>query len=167
MTPSIDEEASARAVTEEEQTALEIPKKAYVPVEASENPRRWRSGLRARASNLAPMFRPIITHHHIKEDYKRGMTPSDFKNQFLRYMDTHVFSFDDGLKDGYTEAFPLLKRLGKVGYFFPIGETLVGVVNHMHKGHVLIDRFEEQLIELWNDFSDQKFTPNFTNIGKY
>jgi len=113
------------------------------------------------------MFRPIIVYHHIKDDYKRGMTPKAFKKQFLLTLATHVHSFDDGLKEGYTEAFPLLKRRGRVGYFFPIGETLDGVVNHVHKGHVLLDRFEEQLIEYWNDASDMKFTPDFTNVGKY
>lgn len=113
------------------------------------------------------MYKPTITHHHIKKDYKRGMTPEKFYEQFLLTLDTHVHSFDDGLAEGYTVAFPLLKSCKRVGYFFPIGETLVGRVNHVHKGHVLLDHLEEELIDLWNKVSDQQFTEEFTNIGKY
>jgi len=107
-------------------------------------------------------------HHHIKEGYKRGMKPSEFRRQFLDLKGTHVFSFDDGLKEHYTIAFPLLREHGVVGYFFPIAETLAGKFSHVHKGHILLDRYEEELITMWNRHSEAKFVPkNEPDKGKY
>lgn len=107
-------------------------------------------------------------YHHIKEGYKRGMKPSEFRRQFLNLKDTHVFSFDDGLKEHYTVAFPLLRKYGATGYFFPIAETLTGEFSHVHKGHILLDKYEEELITMWNHHSKVKFAPpNELGKGKY
>lgn len=112
--------------------------------------------------------RPVVVYHHIKDGYKRGMTPEQFERQFLAIKDTHVLSFDDGLKEGYTVAFPLLRKHGKAGYFSVIGETLEGQVNHIHKGHILLDRFEEKLIDLWNAHSPHvRFDGVLGDRGKY
>jgi len=97
--------------------------------------------------------RKALMYHHIKEhvNYRRGISPADFERQLIRLKDTHVFTFDDGLKEHYSVVFPLLRKNNVTGYFFPIAETLVGIFNHVHMGHILIDAFEEDLIAMWNE----------------
>lgn len=112
-------------------------------------------------------FKPVVIYHHIKKDYKRGMNPKEFRQQFLRIKDTHTLSFDDGLKEHYTIVFPLLKKHNIVGYFFPIAETLEGKFNHVHKRHILLDRFENDLITMWNNYSDTKFSVDKSDRDRY
>ncbi len=49
-------------------------------------------------------------------------------------------TFDDGLKDQYKNALPILKKYKVVAVFFPITATLEGHLPTAHKIHVLLSR---------------------------
>ncbi len=50
-----------------------------------------------------------------------------------------ILTFDDGLMDHYTNVFPVLKKRGISGVFFPITQTLTDfVVPSAHKNHFLL-----------------------------
>ncbi len=66
-----------------------------------------------------------------------------------------VLSFDDGLKDHYINAFPLLVRYNISGWFFPITSTLDGVVADVNKLQFILAKLDTKTIV--NEFH------NFTN----
>ena len=50
-----------------------------------------------------------------------------------------VLTFDDGLKDGYTHVFPILKKFKIQGLFFPVGKTIEEkIVLDVHKIHFIL-----------------------------
>ena len=62
-----------------------------------------------------------------------------------------AISFDDGLKDQYANALPILEKYGATAIFFPITSTFEGNIPGTHKLHILLSRFPAQsLIERFN-----------------
>lgn len=49
-----------------------------------------------------------------------------------------ILTFDDGISDHYLSVFPILKKHGVKGCFFPLPETLKGRVLPVHKTHILL-----------------------------
>lgn len=63
-----------------------------------------------------------------------------------------AITFDDGLKDQYKHAAPILKRYNVPAAFFIITSTLGGTLPAAHKIHVLLSRVDaEKLIDLFNE----------------
>ena len=62
-------------------------------------------------------------------------------------------TFDDGLKDQYQNAVPILKKHRVHGTFFIITGTLEGFIPYTHKLHILLSRFSPlEIIKEWNLF---------------
>ncbi|KKT41772.1 hypothetical protein A2W54_00755 [Candidatus Giovannonibacteria bacterium RIFCSPHIGHO2_02_43_13] len=57
-----------------------------------------------------------------------------------------AISFDDGLKDQYANALPILEKYGATAIFFPITSTFDGNVPGTHKLHILLSKFSAQLL---------------------
>jgi len=51
---------------------------------------------------------------------------------------SHVLTFDDGLKEQYLNAFPILKRKKLPAYFFPLTEPLENKVPYVFKQHIML-----------------------------
>ncbi|MEK7541724.1 MAG: polysaccharide deacetylase family protein [Patescibacteria group bacterium] len=65
-----------------------------------------------------------------------------------------AITFDDGLRDQYTNAVPLLKKYGVTAAFFPITLALTGTVPPTHKLHILLSASEaDVLVDLWNEYA--------------
>ncbi len=66
-------------------------------------------------------------------------------------------TFDDGLKDQYENALPVLKKYGGKATFFIITQTLEGVLPSAHKLHVILSRLPVvTVIDMWNAFLQEK-----------
>ncbi|PIR66415.1 MAG: hypothetical protein COU51_03995 [Parcubacteria group bacterium CG10_big_fil_rev_8_21_14_0_10_36_14] len=64
-----------------------------------------------------------------------------------------VFTFDDGLSDHYDSVFPILKKYGIKGVFFPITMSLEGKVANVHKVHFLLAKIgTKRLAEEYYEF---------------
>lgn len=62
-------------------------------------------------------------------------------------------TFDDGLKDQYRNAVPILKKYAAPAVFFPITSTWEGYMPSAHKIHVLLSQFSaEDLVKIFNSF---------------
>lgn len=69
-----------------------------------------------------------------------------------------AITFDDGLKDQYDNAVPILKKYKATATFFPITGTLDGWLPATHKIHILLSRSSaEDLIDRCNDFLDENY----------
>jgi len=69
-----------------------------------------------------------------------------------------ALTFDDGLKDQYENAVPILKKYGATAIFFPITGTLEGVLPSTHKIHILLSRFSpDELIDSCNIFFETHY----------
>jgi peptidoglycan/xylan/chitin deacetylase (PgdA/CDA1 family) len=65
-----------------------------------------------------------------------------------------AITFDDGLKDQYINAVPILKKYNATATFFPITATFDGkYIPPAHKVHLLLSHFDiKELIEKFNNF---------------
>lgn len=64
-----------------------------------------------------------------------------------------AITFDDGLRDQWENAMPILKRYGAPAAFFPITKTWEGHMPAAHKMHVLLSRFSsEEIVSFFNVF---------------
>lgn len=64
-----------------------------------------------------------------------------------------AITFDDGLRDQYENALPILTQHGAKATFFIITGTLSGYVPIAHKNHILLSRFSsDKLIDAFNNF---------------
>ncbi len=74
-----------------------------------------------------------------------------------------AITFDDGLKDQYENAVPILKKYEATATFFPITKTFDGKLPQTHKIHLLLSRFSaNELIDRLNDwFSKRDDTRSF------
>ncbi len=79
-----------------------------------------------------------------------------------------AITFDDGLRNQYENALPILERYGVPAAFFPITATLAGRLPTAHKTHILlsrlgagalIDNFNGFLAEFYPDLKDRYFIP--------
>lgn len=135
----------------------------------------------------------IINYHYIRESFKAkypsifGMTNSQFKNQLILLKNQgdfvsinefnnnykslilskdnfNLITFDDGLKEQYNNAYPILHELDLEGYFFlnalNVKEKKVSLV---HKIHLLKSILEPVFfLELLN----KEFNYSLTKIDK-
>lgn len=68
-----------------------------------------------------------------------------------------AITFDDGLKDQYQNAVPILKKYGATAAFFPITGTFEGFVPSTHKIHLLLSTFSaNELVDKSNIFLQQR-----------
>jgi len=70
-----------------------------------------------------------------------------------------AITFDDGLKDQYENAVPILKKYKANAIFFPITSTFFGKIPSTPKIHILLSNLSsEKLVDLTNDFLDKFYT---------
>lgn len=79
-----------------------------------------------------------------------------------------AIAFDDGLKDQYKNALPILEKYKTFGIFFPITSVFQGRLPTAHKTHILLSRlsagkavdvFNDFLSEFYPDLKDRYFIP--------
>jgi len=64
-----------------------------------------------------------------------------------------ALTFDDGFKDNYINAIPILKKYGAKATFFVIPCTWDGIIPSAHKIHILLSRYSaSSLIDMFNEF---------------
>lgn len=64
-----------------------------------------------------------------------------------------AFTFDDGFKDNFKNAVPILKKYRVIGTFFPIASVFGGRFPTTHKVHILLSKFSAaELTRRFNDF---------------
>lgn len=69
-----------------------------------------------------------------------------------------TITFDDGLKDQYENAVPILQKHNATATFFPITGTLDGFLPATHKIHILLSRSSaEDLVDRCNNFFDENY----------
>lgn len=111
----------------------------------------------------------IFNYHYIRDRGDHGIHPCTieaFQAQF-EYLRTHTtlvspselyriarqrrsgrfaaFTFDDGLREHFTVAFPLLKTAGIAGAFFPLElPTIAGLVPLTNKLHVILGSIQSE-----------------------
>lgn len=69
-----------------------------------------------------------------------------------------ALTFDDGLKDQYENAVPILDQHGIKGAFFPITKTFEGFLPATHKMHVILSlKDASKLIDMFNAFLADSF----------
>ena len=62
-------------------------------------------------------------------------------------------TFDDGLKDQYQNALPILQRHNVVASFFIITSALEGRLPTAHRVHILLSRFSvDELVNIFHDY---------------
>jgi len=134
----------------------------------------------------------IVNYHYIGEPRTAGIFPCapstlerqiNFLNEHYRIVSvTEVvkaaaegsgqrlcaLTFDDGLRDQYNNAVPILERHAVRAAFFPITCTFEGRLPAAHKVHVLLSRFSitelidffhEFIVEIYPDLKSQYFIP--------
>ena len=70
-----------------------------------------------------------------------------------------AITFDDGLKDQYNYAMPILKAHNATATFFVISGTLAGILPLAHKIHILTSRMTmEELATIFNAFLSDSFS---------
>jgi len=70
-----------------------------------------------------------------------------------------ALTFDDGLKDQYNNAVPILKEYGATATFFPITSTFEGRLPSTHKLYILLSHFSaDELIDKCNIFFNEYHT---------
>jgi peptidoglycan/xylan/chitin deacetylase (PgdA/CDA1 family) len=68
-----------------------------------------------------------------------------------------AITFDDGLRDQYENALPILQKYGATATFFIITKTLEGWVPSAHKIHLLTSKIPvEKLVGMFNEFLPKK-----------
>ena len=120
----------------------------------------------------------IINYHYVedpREDFRAAhpCPVAEFERQ-VKYMSAHgrivsvaeiataarqnggeklfAITFDDGLKDQYENALPILKKYNATAAFFPITKTVEKLMPQTHKMHMLLSRFPvEELINEVNN----------------
>lgn len=90
----------------------------------------------------------------LKENYKIVSVPEVFesaranKNEKLC-----AITFDDGMKDQYQNALPILQKYSATASFFPITSAFEGRLPSAHKVHILLSRFSvEEMIDFFHKF---------------
>ncbi len=69
-----------------------------------------------------------------------------------------ALTFDDGLRDNYQNAVPILKKHGAIGTFFPITKTFEGFLPATHKMHIALSLEEtDKLVDIFNTFLKNSF----------
>ncbi len=122
----------------------------------------------------------VIVNYHYVEELKTGIhpcPPAAFEKQ-VRFLREHyriasvpevfesartdkdarlcAITFDDGLKDQYQNALPILKEHSVTAAFFPITSVLEGRLPSAHKVHVLLSRFSvEEMIDFFHKFMSE------------
>ncbi len=97
----------------------------------------------------------------LSENYKIVSVPSvieaardEKKDKFC------AITFDDGLRDQYINACPILKKYNAIATFFPITSVFEGHLPTAHKVHILLSRLSlEKIIDTFHDFM-QNFYPD-------
>src|SRR3989338_5590621 len=127
----------------------------------------------------------IAIHYHYIEDpnpHTMGMNPcsvADFEQQ-IKFLSEHyrlttidevfnaardkkeekicALTFDDGYKDQYKNAVPILKKYNAQGTFFIITQTSAGILPYAHKVHIALSRLSPfEVIDAWNIFLAEKY----------
>lgn len=71
-----------------------------------------------------------------------------------------AITFDDGTKDHFTNAAPILKRYGASATFFPIAGVFDGLLPFVHRVHILLAHFDvADLIDRFNALLTETSTP--------
>ena len=74
-----------------------------------------------------------------------------------------AFTFDDGLKDNYEIAAPILERFGVRGAFFPFGIALEGELSFSQGVHILLSsRTPQDIANLINEMQTTLGTPGLS-----
>ncbi len=91
-------------------------------------------------------------------------------NEYFNYLESEqkvpdnslILTFDDGVKEIHNTVFPLLKKEGFSGCFFPITRTLEGVVPAVQKIHFLLCKINSKTFaENVNKILKEKFPEKF------
>ncbi len=97
----------------------------------------------------------------LKENFKIVTIPDVFRAaKETDSLKMCAITFDDGLKDNYENAVPVLRKYRVIASFFPITSTFSGTFPATHKIHILLSRLKlDELIDLYNSYM-QNFFPD-------
>lgn len=124
-----------------------------------QNPTRNNEGMNPCAISEFEKHIDFLSKHYkpasLVETFEAGKNNSN-----ERY---YSITFDDGLKDQYENAVPILEKYGCKATFFIITETLEGTLPSAHKFHIILSRIStSEAIDLWNGFLKEKH-PKYAN----
>ena len=91
----------------------------------------------------------LVMYHRIRNEEK-SCSIRNFEKQvkFAKSIGAKL-TFDDGLKEHYTVAFPILKKYNMVGTFFILTNSL-NEIPTVHKVWILLEKYEDELIKELN-----------------
>lgn len=86
-----------------------------------------------------------IVFHYIGKNIVGSITVNQFQRIVKNNPDA-TLRFDDGTKEHYTKAYSILKKVERVGYFFPVTSVIVEKkVLTVHKIHLLLEQHANEL----------------------
>ena len=124
------------------------------------------------------MNNEIIMYHYVRDNTKlKAFSTRNFRKQVELIAEkytivslqnlieknpeenTCVLTFDDGIKDGYTNVFPILQELGvKATFFIPTRILVKKKIIAAQKNHLLLAKLgTSKLVEEWNTKAEEQF----------
>ncbi|MBE3094978.1 MAG: polysaccharide deacetylase family protein [Actinobacteria bacterium] len=131
----------------------------------------------------------MIMYHYIRDKSKfNAFTTKQFNNQLQLIKDkgyrfitikeliidnpddkTCCLTFDDGIKDGFTNALPILQEFDAVATFFiPMRIFIIDEILNIQKRHLLLAKLGEKgFIKEFDYFAGEEYTSKNINEFKY
>lgn len=128
----------------------------------------------------------ILMYHYIRDNSKyNAFTTNQFRNQLKFVADngykfitveelitkrpsekTCCITFDDGIKDGITTAFPILQEFNATATFFiPMKIFIVNEILTIQKRYLLLAQLgENRFIRIFNELSNDEYTISSSNF---
>jgi len=118
-----------------------------------------------KAQVITPLNKFMRQMRKLADGYKilslRGAIQATKMKQKLP-ANSFVVTFDDGFKDNYTKAFPILKKLGIHATFFVMGEpSFLGKMRWLDKLYYIIDHAKKKNVTF--EFKRIRFDLDFTS----